>query len=164
MTDKHTVTRRVFLGGAASVFAATIVPRSVLGRGRTPPSEEFGGALIGCGGRGGGTFECLGPGVRRLASCDVKFKDRCDNKEYYTDFRLLLERQDIQVVAVATHPGWHALVSIAAMEAGKDVVSEKPMTRFNVTGGGSEPDSRIPRSRWFAPTPSPSEPFGESRS
>jgi len=75
-----------------------------LGRGATPPSEEIGGALIGCGGRGPGTFGCLGPGVRRLASCDVRFKDRCDNKEYYTDFRLLLERQDIQVVAVATHP------------------------------------------------------------
>ena len=60
----------------------------------------------------------------------MKYKDRCDNKEYYVDFRLLLERQDIQVVAIATHPGWHALISIAAMEAGKDVVCEKPMTRF----------------------------------
>jgi hypothetical protein len=125
------VTRRQFVQStAAGIAAFTIVPRKVLGRGETPPSEEIGGALIGCGGRGPGTFGCLGPNVRRLASCDVKFKDRCDNKEYYTDYRLLLERQDVQVVAVATHPGWHALISIAAMEAGKDVVSEKPMTRF----------------------------------
>ena len=34
------------------------------------------------------------------------------------------------MVAIATHPGWHALISIAAMEAGKDVVCEKPMSRF----------------------------------
>ena len=128
---KAGLSRRQFMqGSAAGIAAFTIVPRNVLGRGETPPSEEIGGALIGCGGRGPGTFGCLGPGVRRLASCDVKFKDRCDNKEYYVDFRLLLERQDIQVVAIATHPGWHALISIAAMEAGKDVVCEKPMTRF----------------------------------
>lgn len=128
---KAGLSRRQFMqGSAAGIAAFTIVPRNVLGRGETPPSEEIGGALIGCGGRGPGTFECLGSGVRRLASCDVKYKDRCDNKTYYVDFRLLLERQDIQVVAIATHPGWHALISIAAMEAGKDVVCEKPMTRF----------------------------------
>ena len=86
--------------------------------------------MIGCGGRGKGTFKCLGPGVRLLAECDVKFKDRANNKTIYTDFRRVLERDDIDVVAIATHPGWHALISIAAMEAGKDVVCEKPMCRF----------------------------------
>ncbi len=81
------VTRRRFLqSSAVGVAAATIVPRNVLGQGETPPSEEFGGALIGCGGRGGGTFNGLGPGVRRLASCDVKYKDRVDNDKFYTDY------------------------------------------------------------------------------
>jgi predicted dehydrogenase len=37
-------------------------------------------------------------------------------------------------VAIATHPGWHALISMAAMEAGKDVLCEKPMTRFIAEG------------------------------
>ena len=46
----------------------------------------------------------------------------------------MLERKDIDVVAIATHPGWHALISIAAMEAGKDVLCEKPMTRFIAEG------------------------------
>ncbi len=133
--SKRGVTRRRFMqGSAAGVAAFSIVPRNVMGMGETPPSEEFGGALIGCGGRGGGTFGCLGPGVRRLASCDVKYKDRCDNKQFYTDFRRVLERKDIDVVAIATHPGWHALISIAAMEAGKDVVCEKPMCRFIAEG------------------------------
>ena len=129
------VTRRRFLqSSAAGVAALTIVPRSVLGQGQTPPSGEFGGALIGCGGRGGGTFGGLGPNVRRLASCDVKYKNRADNKTFYTDFRRVLERNDIHVVAIATPPGWHALISIAAMEAGKDVLCEKPMTRFIAEG------------------------------
>jgi len=126
------ISRRTFVAGtAAGITAPLIVPRNVLGGpGETAPSEEFGGALIGCGGRGKGTFKCLGPGVRKLAECDVKFKDRADNKTVYTDFRRVLERDDIDVVAIATHPGWHALISIAAMEAGKDVVCEKPMCRF----------------------------------
>jgi predicted dehydrogenase len=132
---KLSLNRRRFLqGSAAGVAAFTIVPRNVLGQGFTPPSGEFGGALIGCGGRGGGTFGGLGPDVRKLADCDVKFKDRADNKRYYTDFRRVLERQDIHVVAIATPPGWHALISIAAMEAGKDVLCEKPMTRFIAEG------------------------------
>ena len=136
MSDlKRKVTRRRFLqGSAAGVAAATIVPRHVLGVGEKAPSEQFGGALIGCGGRGDGTFEGLGPGVRRLAECDVKFKDTADNKTIYTDFRRVLERKDIDVVAIATPPHWHALISIAAMEAGKDVLCEKPMTPLHRRG------------------------------
>jgi len=130
------ITRRRFLqSSAAGVSAVTIVPQSVLGgEGQAPPSESFGGALIGCGGRGQGTFGGLGPNVRLLAQCDVRFADRADNKTIYTDFRRVLERKDVDVVAIATHPGWHALVSIAAMEAGKDVLCEKPMTRFIAEG------------------------------
>ena len=138
------VSRRDFLkGSAAGVSALAVVPRSVLGgAGESAPSESLGGALIGCGGRGPGTFqdlargmrEHLGKEVRLLARCDVRFKKECDNKEIYTDFRRVLERKDIDVVAVGTHPGWHALVSIAAMEAGKDVVCEKPMTRSIAEG------------------------------
>jgi predicted dehydrogenase len=130
--QQQNLTRRGFLAGSAAAAATfTIVPRHVLGGpGQTPPSETLGGALIGCGGQGEGTFKGLGPGVRRLASCDVKYKDRADNKTFYTDYRYVLERRDIDLVAIATPPGWHALISIAAMEAGKDVLCEKPMTRF----------------------------------
>ncbi len=134
---KRRISRRNFLqGSAAAAAAATIVPRHVLGKSpnQPPPSETLGGALIGCGGRGGSTFEGLGRNVRRLASCDVRFKDKADDKPIYTDYRKVLERKDIDVVAIATHPGWHALISIAAMEAGKDVLCEKPMCRFIAEG------------------------------
>ncbi|MDD4267378.1 MAG: Gfo/Idh/MocA family oxidoreductase [Pirellulales bacterium] len=134
-SGRHEVSRRSFLkGSAAGVAAATIVPRHVLGMGEEAPSEQFGGALIGCGGRSRGTFQGLGPGVRLVAECDVRFKDKADGKTTYTDYRRVLERSDVDVVAIATHPGWHALISIAAMEAGKDVLCEKPMTRFIAEG------------------------------
>ncbi len=130
-------TRRHFIKGAvAGLTTFTIIPRHVLGQeGVPPPSETVGAALIGCGGRGPGTFGNLkGLNAVKLADCDVKFVDRADNKKIYTDFRRVLERKDIDVVAIATPPHWHALISIAAMEAGKDVMCEKPMTRFIAEG------------------------------
>jgi predicted dehydrogenase len=72
--------------------------------------------------------------VIKLAECDVKFLDRADNQKYYTDFRRVLERKDIDLIAIATPPHWHALISIAAAEAGKDVLCEKPLTRFIAEG------------------------------
>ena len=136
MQKQKTVTRRQFITGAIGTTAAfAIVPRHVLGgAGDTPPSETFGAALIGCGGRGNGTFGAMGLEAKKLAICDVKFVGRDDNKMVYTDFRRVLERKDIDVVAIATPPHWHALISIAAMEAGKDVLCEKPMTRFIAEG------------------------------
>jgi len=131
------ITRRDFLKGSLGAAATfMIVPRHVVGGpGQTPPSETVGGALIGCGGRGEGTFsEMRDLNPVRLASCDVRWLDRADNKTTYTDFRRVLERKDIDVVAIATPPHWHALISIAAMEAGKDVFCEKPMTRFIAEG------------------------------
>jgi len=134
---KCELTRRRFLRESLAAAASVmIVPRHVLGGpGFTPPSETIGGALIGCGGRGYGTYEemrDLKP--VRLAECDVRWLDKADNKKIYADFRRVLERRDIEVVAIATPPHWHALISIAAMEAGKDVLSEKPMTRFIAEG------------------------------
>ena len=52
MQKRKIVTRRGFIKGSFYVAAFTIVPRHVLGGAdNTPPSEKFGGALIGCGGR-----------------------------------------------------------------------------------------------------------------
>ena len=134
------VSRRRFVGAAAAAPALFhIVPRFVLGglgQDQPPPSETFGGALIGVGGRGPGTFERMKEEipVRKLAECDVKFLNKADNKYFYTDFRRVLERKDVDVVAVATPPHWHALITIAAAEAGKDVLCEKPLTRFIAEG------------------------------
>ena len=110
------VSRRQFIKRTATASAGfTIVPSHVVsGQGKTPPSETLGGALIGVGGRGPGTFKGLGENVKMLARCDVKYVGQEDNKTLYSDFRRLLERADIDVVAIATPPHWHALISMAA--------------------------------------------------
>lgn len=95
----------------------------------------MGGALIGVGGRGPGTFnEMRELNPVKLAECDVRWLDRADDKTRYTDFRRVLERKDIDVVAIGRPPHWHALISIMAMQAGKDGLCEKPMTRFIAEG------------------------------
>src|SRR6266581_8843272 len=72
------------------------------------------------------------------AACDLFNKRRNWAKEtaglkdsdIFSDHRKLLERKDIDAVFIATHDPWHAQLSIDAMEAGKHVYCEKPMTRY----------------------------------
>lgn len=132
------ITRRRFIGAtAATATAFTIVPRHVLGgQGYTSPSEQVTTALVGCGKRGASGLGCVGK-HKMIAWCDVDvkhMKGAPDNATYYTDFRRLLERKDLDVVAIATPPHWHALVCIAAAQAGKDIFCEKPMTKFIAEG------------------------------
>ncbi len=131
--------RRFLKTTAAAMASVTIVKPHILGGPRhVPPSETHYGALIGVGGRGPGTFNDLSRlhklNVKKVAECDVKWVGRADNKKRFTDFRRILDLGHIDVVAIATPPHWHALISIAAMEAGKDVVCEGPMTRFIAEG------------------------------
>ena len=90
------------------------------------------------------------PGVKVLAGCDVygrkrtRFETRvnefyAEKKETvevktYERFQDILTRQDIDAVVVATPDHWHALIAIAACNAGKDVYLEKPMT-FTIKEG-----------------------------
>jgi predicted dehydrogenase len=136
----HRISRRRFLGtGAAAAALLTIVPRHVLGGpAEVPPSEILTHAVIGTGGMGMGHLDyVLGDkGARLLAVCDVdaghlaaSVKKGGEGCKGYKDFREVLDRGDIDVVHVPTPPHWHALVSIAAAEAGCDIWCEKPMTR-----------------------------------
>ena len=140
------VTRRGILQGAAAGAALAIVPRHVLGgEGRTPPSETLTAGLIGCGGQAGEDLNSYikhpGGDYKLLAACDVDRnrlaaakKKFGEHVELYSDWRRVIERQDIDVVSVATPPHWHALIAIAAAQAGKDILCEKPMTRFIAEG------------------------------
>ena len=136
-TDRK-ISRRGFLGTATATAATiTIVPSHVLGGpNRAAPSDTVTYATIGNGKRRDSGIACLGA-RKKIAVCDVDKTHMSREKEgvaRYTDFRLLLERQDLDVVAIATPPHWHALPCIMAAQAGKDVFCEKPMTKFIAEG------------------------------
>ena len=139
MPPTRIITRRDFIKKAAAAGAGiaglTIIPRRVLGgQGFTPPSDELTKAVIGVGGMGRAHLKY--PGSRLLAVCDVDANHLREALEIagsgvkgYRDFREVLSRPDIDVIHIATPPHWHALISIAAAEGGKDIWCEKPMTR-----------------------------------
>ena len=97
-------------------------------------------AVVGFGGRGMDHIKELREvkGARMVALCDVdqhildrevkKYEDLGEKIAGYTDIRKLLENKDIDVVSFATPNHWHALGTIWAMQAGKDVYVEKPIS------------------------------------
>jgi predicted dehydrogenase len=150
------LSRRTFLASAGAGAAGTalfqIVPSHVLGGpSQTPPSEALRYAVIGVGAMGGAAAGgCVGRKERRLIAiceCDptrlekarAQFAPKVKESQghdlaCYTDFRDLLERTDLDAVHIATPPHWHVLISIMCMQAGIDVMCEKPMMRFIAEG------------------------------
>ena len=132
------ISRRDFLGGAAALAGTfTIVPRHVLGgNGRTPPSEKLNIAGIGVGGQGRWDLEQVSS-ENIVALCDVDERraaatfQRFPNARRYKDFRKMLNEEDrnIDAVVVATPDHVHAIASITAIQMGKHVYCEKPLTR-----------------------------------
>ena len=97
-------------------------------------------ALIGCRNMGFGILEhhLSNQGVNCVAMCDIDdsvLKERSEEvrKKYnqepkiYKDFRKLLEQKDIDSVIIGTPDHWHCLITVYALQAGKDVYVEKPM-------------------------------------
>ena len=161
MSEPRGTSRRQFTrSAAAAAVGFTIVPRHVLGGpGQTPPSDTLTKAIVGVGGMGRAHFRYPGSVLR--AVCDVDREHLASALEIagpdvtgYTDFREVLERPDIDIVHIATPPHWHALMSVAAAEAGKDIWCEKPMTRTIAEGraviGAVERRGRIFRvNTWY---------------
>jgi len=146
------LSRRQFLRQAATVTAGvgaagamgfpTIVPSSALGKdGAVAPSQRTVMASIGTGGRGSGLLETFleNPSAQYVAVCDVDEAHRAQalqkvNRKYnntgcraFKDFREVLQMKDVDAVVVATPDHWHALASVAALNAGKHVYCEKPL-------------------------------------
>ena len=150
-----TPTRRQFVGTLAKAsVAATIVPRHVLGGpAHQAPSDTVNVAIVGAGGMGAqNAIGLLSQNI--VAICDVDFvhvertvRDRRESKDpedaakgrelteaynaarRYADFRVMLDEQrDIDAVVVATPDHTHAVIAKQAMEAGKHVYVQKPLT------------------------------------
>ena len=144
-TKGSKLTRREFLNkslrtaGTVGMGAALpyLVPARALGAGGAAPSEKITLGFIGVGGMGSGHLGGFinHPRVKVLAVCDVYEPHRSraqarvgEGCAAYNDYRELLDRDDIDAVLIATPDHWHALTSIHACQAGKDIYCEKPLS------------------------------------
>ncbi len=132
---KKAISRRKFIQTAGAVTAFTIVPSYVLGgRSNKAPSDKLNIAGIGVGKQGFRNLQNSGD-ENIVALCDVDFdfaskaiKEYPDAKRY-TDFRVMLEEQkDIDAVIIGTPDHTHAIISMAAIQNGKHVYCQKPLT------------------------------------
>jgi len=134
----ESINRRDFLKG--SVGAATGL--TVLSAGRSPAAEnKVVMGIMGVGGRGRALLTSL---VKRP---DVKIKYICDadtrcygpaaeivieghdyKPKFVQDFRKILDDPEVDALVIATSDRWHALATIMACQAGKDVYVEKPLS------------------------------------
>ena len=140
-----THSRRQFLQTSlAAGTAATITPywlTSSTAQAQTVAStDRHAVGFIGTGDRlPGAVTDPAKPLMNVLAVCDVDKKhlengNRLAEKisghpaDMYEDYRKVLDRKDIDVVIVTTPDHWHSKIAIEAMQAGKDVYCEKPLT------------------------------------
>src|SRR5688572_8609538 len=131
--------RRSFLAAATTGAVTLSLPArswsQVLGS-----ADDIRVAVVGFGGRGQSHISGMSKlnGVRLAGLCDVdttilgkeqqKWKDKGVDVETHTDVRRLLESKNVDVICIATPNHWHALGAIWAVQAGKDVYLEKPVS------------------------------------
>jgi predicted dehydrogenase len=118
--------------------AFTIVPRHVLGKGHVAPSDKLRIAGIGAGGKGESDIAefSKSPRVEIVALADVddrsaaKTRGLHPNAKYYRDFREMLEKEhkNIDACSISTPDHTHAVATLAAMQLGKHVYTQKPLT------------------------------------
>lgn len=122
--------RRDFFRIAAATATAASYSR-ILGA-----NDQITLGLIGAGGRGRGvmgSFQKTGR-VRVTAVCDVygeridQAQQRAPEAKGFTDHRKLLDQKDVDTVLIATPDHWHTGIAIDALNAGRDVYVEKPLT------------------------------------
>ncbi|MCF6284486.1 MAG: Gfo/Idh/MocA family oxidoreductase [Candidatus Hydrogenedentes bacterium] len=148
MSSKQSkISRRTFTRGAIGLgLAPLIIPSSAFSK---PSSKQINVGVIGVGGRGSSHIADglrNSKNVRILAVCDVN-RPNCDKAKatvdkinddnaclIFEDFRELLAHKDIDAITVAVPDQWHALITIAAAQAGKHIYSEKPLAYSVVEG------------------------------
>jgi hypothetical protein len=134
-----TISRKDFVRNAAILGGAFfIVPRHVLGRGYIAPSDKLNIAGIGVGGKGEGDLAEFAKSqfVNIVALCDVDDRQSVKSRQnfpratYYKDFREMLakEKNNIDACSISTPDNVHAVATLAAMQLGKHVYTQKPLT------------------------------------
>ena len=133
------IRRRSFIKTAGITSAGfMIVPRHVLGgKGYVAPSDKLNIAAIGAGGKGESDLSefSKSPHVNIVALCDVddrqsaKSRSTYSKAKYYKDFRKMLEaeKNNIDACSISTPDNVHAVATMAAMQLGKHVYTQKPL-------------------------------------
>jgi predicted dehydrogenase len=148
MTDEKKkstqVSRRQFVGTVATAAGVTIVPRHVLGAGFQAPSDTVNVAIVGYAhGMGTNNLLNVAKSDNLVALCDCDESDaakealkrrgtleKFPKAVQHKDYRVMLEKQkDIDAVLIATPDHTHAMIAMAAMQLGKHVYVQKPLTR-----------------------------------
>ena len=132
------ISRRAFLSASALAAAPVVVPRNVLGKGFVAPGDTPTLLGVGVGGIGNSHMkEAAGVGFKPIALCDLDwnhaektFKLFPDARKY-KDFREALDKEGdkIDCVYCGTPDHTHAIVTLAALRAGKHTCCVKPLTR-----------------------------------
>jgi predicted dehydrogenase len=138
--SSQSLNRRDFLSATAAVgLATTLATTRVHAIG---PNDEIRLGFVSCGGRAGelmGQFTKV-DGVKVVGLCDVDenrlglAKQRFPDAQTWVDMRGLIESDTIDAVVIATCNHWHCLAAIWAMQAGKDVYVEKPLSHSQWEG------------------------------
>ena len=126
MRNQQQIDRRRFLQASAVVGVGVHTSLQA-----AESSEDIRVGVIGLKGRGRSHISGFGKHVVAMCDCDEQIleeRSREQQVEKFVDYRKLLERQDIDVVSIATPNHTHALIAIAAAAAGKDVYVEKPVS------------------------------------
>ena len=129
-------TRRKFLKQTAGITAAATAGPLIWTRSsRGQANDRLNIAAIGVGGRGSDIGHQAGRLANMVACADVhadnaaRFAERYEGKcEVYEDYRKILDRDDVDAITCGTPDHWHTKIAIDAMEAGKHVYCEKPLT------------------------------------
>lgn len=136
------ISRRQFLQRTALLAAVTGLPAWAIEENYAHAAttralganEKPNVALIGCGGQGRWVAKQASEFANVVAVCDVDegrataASKEFNNAQIYKDFRKLMEREDVHAILNGTPDHWHTVVNMYAMQAGKDVYSEKPLT------------------------------------
>ena len=146
---KNLTRRRLFEDSFMMAAVAAALPKSLMAADKVSdsPNEKLTAAIIGCGIRG----KAHARELAKLNDCDIAYVcdpdlDRADElgdlvvelkrpmPKKVQDLRRVFDDKSVDVVFVATPNHWHALAAIWAMQAGKDVYCEKPVS-YNVSEG-----------------------------